>query len=258
MLPGMWPPRSPARGSGSAPVNRPGERRSTTCSDPRRERVAYRGEIPHLRPVEPGMESPARQRRPAALERAALAAPLEDASVQHGHALVPEDAEHPPHSSGAQVQAGAVVDDEIIGVVETECRHLFGEVVRGGKHVRQRRRPVACGIEIEKECARDVADRVLRGRGTPARGEIPRGVEHTKIGAAESRRQPFGGDERRQRLGHGISSTLPVVFRPSSASCASTARARGNSAPIRTFSVPSATQPSMSEARRTSSSRVAM
>ena len=111
------------------------------------------------------MESPARQRRPAALERAALAAPLEDAAVQHGHTLVPEDAEHPPHSSGAQVQAGAVVNDEIIGVVEAERRHLFGEVVRGGKHVRQRRRPVARGIEIEKERAGDVADRVLRGSG---------------------------------------------------------------------------------------------
>ena len=86
-----------------------------------RERVAHRGEIPHLCAVEPGMESSVRQRRPAGLKRAALAPPLEDATVQHGNTLMAEDTEHPPDSSGAQVDAGAVVNDEIVGIVEADA-----------------------------------------------------------------------------------------------------------------------------------------
>src|SRR5437667_6108588 len=59
------------------------------------------------------------------------------------------------------------------------------------------------------------------------------------------------------RDGHGIRSTLPVVFRPSRARWASAASLRGNSNSVRSLSLPSRIQPSTSPARWRSSSRVA-
>src|SRR5205823_13110806 len=78
------------------------------------------------------------------------------------------------------------------------------------------------------------------------------GHERSPLGVIE------GGALEQLRDVHGMSSTLPVVLRPSSARCASAAPLSGNSNAMRSFSLPSRIQPNSSPARCCSYSRVAM
>src|SRR5687767_15555176 len=91
---------------------------------------------------------------------------------------------------------------------------------------------------------------------------IPVQLRVRPVALAEDQRRAVGVIARRplEQLGHvhGMSSTLPVVLRPSSARCASATSFNGNSNSIRSFSLPSRIQPSTSPARCTSSSRVAV
>src|SRR6266542_3352539 len=66
------------------------------------------------------------------------------------------------------------------------------------------------------------------------------------------------GDLQVLRDVHGMRSTFPVVFRPSSARCASDASFSGNSNSVRNLSLPSRIQPSSSPDRWRSSARVMM
>ncbi len=119
----------PGRGSGSTPANRPAGRMSTTCSAPALEvgRACPRGSGP--RRVEPRGEPRRRQPHRALLQRPAFAPPLAEAAVEHGGARVAERAEGPPRARRADVGARAVVDDEVVSVVQAQRAHLPRELL---------------------------------------------------------------------------------------------------------------------------------
>jgi predicted flap endonuclease-1-like 5' DNA nuclease len=95
----------------------------------------------------------------------------------------------------------------------------------------------------------------LRRAATSASGRA--GPPPAPTGPHRPRAGPATRDGRDLVRSQGISSTFPVVSRPSSARCAAAACASGNSRPMRSLSVPARTQPSTSPARASNSSRVA-
>ena len=94
-------------------------------------------------------------------------AALQDLYVAHA-----EGAQHPPDPGGGE-QTHPVIDDDVHAVADAELAHARGEDLRAGQHVRQRRRLVTHGIDIEADRAGYVRGLVL-GFGVPALGgEIP-------------------------------------------------------------------------------------
>src|SRR5438876_552022 len=103
--------------------------------------------------------------------------------------------------------------------------------------------------------------RARRRPPPPSRPRGGRAPPRPRAAIADQERRPVRVVARcgleQLRDGHGIRSTLPVVFRPSRARWASAASLRGNSNSVRSLSLPSRIQPSTSPARWRSSSRVA-
>ncbi len=216
------------------------------------------GEISHRSQVQPGGELAPRECHRARLDRPVLPTPFSHAAIQHGRALVPEGSQHPPDPRRTEIVPGSVVHDQIVGVIQPERAHSVREGLLGGKHVRQSGIGIAAGVEIEEHCAGNMAGHVFGGRVATAAGQVPGRVDDPETRGAQSCRQPLGRYHGRELAGHGSSNTLPVVRRPSSSRWASAAAARGNSRPMRTSSVPSATDPNTAEARSSNSARVTM
>jgi CubicO group peptidase (beta-lactamase class C family) len=106
-----------------------------------------------------------------------------------------------------------------------------------------------------------VRERGPAGRGRPVRragrrAARPQRLHRHRLGPrAAAARRPGRG---RRLLGHGTSSTFPVVSRPSSRRWATGASSSGCVSPMRTSSSPSRTQPNRSRARCSSSARSAL
>src|SRR2546426_645222 len=116
--------------------------------------------------------------------------------------------------------------------------------------------PGSASVGARRPATSSVAYRVLKyegdGRAATRLSSDPSRRSSRADGLATSYGQlPVTTDQ-------GISSTFPVLCRPSSSRCASAASPSGSSRSMRTRSVPPLIQPSTSPARATSSARVAM
>jgi hypothetical protein len=53
--------------------------------------------------------------------------PFVEAAVEHGDVLVAKDAEHPPHPARRRGAELAVIDDDLVSVIDTQQTDLLGE-----------------------------------------------------------------------------------------------------------------------------------
>ena len=96
-LPGIWPERTPGRGSGASPRKRSAGRASTTCAAPDRSAAWIVRGIRDHGVVEGGREGPRRARRLGARSRrAALRLPGRKAAFENRHVARAEGPEGPP------------------------------------------------------------------------------------------------------------------------------------------------------------------
>jgi hypothetical protein len=107
---------------------------------------------------------------------------------------VPEYSKGPPHSRSTEVDAGAIIDDEIIGVIQAQGTHAGGKLVRLRQHVRERGVGVAACVEIEEDGTRDVTVRIFSSGVTPTAREIPGAIHHPETGSAQASCEPGGRD----------------------------------------------------------------
>ena len=122
---------------------------------------------------------------------------------------------------------------------------------------RRQPRPLAAAIPGPLPPPTPAPPRHSRESGNPSR---PGNIANPPTPPAPNRPPPRPTANRCQKNNrppprYGISSSLPTVARLSSSRCASAASASGNSWPMCSFSRPSATQPSTSPARCSSSAR---
>ena len=115
----MWPLFRPGRGSGASPRKRSAGRASTTCADPRLERLAHFVERGDEALVEPRREEPGLWMRIAEFERPALLDPFREAAFEDADLVDAISAQRPPDPR-RRVQAEDVVDDEAHAVAEPE------------------------------------------------------------------------------------------------------------------------------------------
>ena len=189
-LPGMWPPRSPARGSGSVPAKRPRERASRIWRRAGCEltRTARRRE------PAPGGTSranvPRRRARGAARDRPAFLTPLGGAAVEHRHRVVAEDAKCPPHARGAH-DAARVVDDHPVAGADAERARPPSRSSRGGSMCGSALVWSAMASMSKKTAPGRWASLELGARVTLRLRHVPAAVHHAQVGLAEVCGQPL-------------------------------------------------------------------
>jgi hypothetical protein len=136
----------------------------------------------------------------ASFDRTALQPPLRQAAVEDRDLVGPEGAQGPPHAGGGE-QAGRIVDHEAHAVAQAERRHLVGEFLRVGQHMRQPGRDVGDDVDVEENRARNVALAELVGPDAPGQRQVPRAIDDGDPRIAKMGGQPIRADEI--LMGHG-------------------------------------------------------
>ena len=161
--PGIWPERTPARGSGARPTKRSAGRASTTCADllSSADRTASREATMSagLRDFEPAW----RTLGSPDFDRPLFCLPLRKSAVEDEHVLGAEQAKSPPHPRRGK-QARTVIDDDGIAIGDAERAHLARELLVVRQHMRQRVGMVGNRIDVEAHRARECGRRDIRPR----------------------------------------------------------------------------------------------
>ena len=214
----MWPLLTPGRNSGSEPSKRPAGRVSTTCSRPLRQIGQHVGEVAHGARVQSwAVYRPRRGQTHAGLERPTFR--LSTCTSPPSSRLTRSC----PNTRKVHQTRGALKftpDPSYTTIVspslESQSAHSLREPLGRRQHVRQRRRVVARGVEIEEDGPGNVTGGKLRGGVAAAGRQVPRGVHHPQIGPAQVRAEPGRGDERRIVVGHAqFYSAVRVAWRGS-------------------------------------------
>jgi hypothetical protein len=156
---------------------------------PDRVQVGYRGV------VQPGVEGPRRaRRRLTGLHRVPTGGPRREAAVEDPHVAGAEHGQHPP-DPGRGEQTGAVVNHDRHVLGDAQSPHRVRELVRSGKHVRQRRGEVAHLVDVDPDRARDVTGAVLGGRVAVHRRQVPGPVDRHHLRVVQPPGEPGRGHE---------------------------------------------------------------
>ena len=143
------------------------------------------------------------------VERASLAFPLREATIEDDDVVMSHHAKHPPDPCGAE-QAGAVINDNAIAVAKSKCADARRELFRCGQHVRIRAFEIADFIDIEKHGAWNVFALVLGARIALRLRQIPGGIDDPDIRCGEMGGEPVGRHERRGGDRHSSTPCVPA------------------------------------------------
>ena len=151
--------------------------------------------IPNQFRAEAGDEIFGLNRDNSRIDRSAFLLPAGQATIQHRHPVMAENAEGPPDPGRGHEKITVIRDDERV-IADAQFADRFGKIFRARQHVRKRGGMVGDGIYVEELRARNV-NLIIFCFGVAVLGRHKEAaVKHDQIFIAEPGGQPVSIDQR--------------------------------------------------------------
>ena len=150
--------------------------------------------VAHQRSIAMRRERNQRMRRPLRSDLAAIGAPFLQAAVEDADVATAEGAKRPPHARRAHPVTG-VIDHDPVRVADAERADIAGERVRRRQHMRQDRRTVGDGVDVEEHRARNMCGGIILRRGRRDARHLVAAVDKAQRRVGKVGLQPRGRDK---------------------------------------------------------------